>query len=824
MPDKELKEAEFIKECTIRKCKSSDKSDDKPDDQQIWCLYTKHKPEKVLGRHPSYEKALNQEKAIKANGMKLKIAEEELTETGQPTEEELMEKVREINDSIGELEPKVNGAWTTRRLADMDLRRNSYESLKDNELDYKESEEHQELLQAYEEANINYNELNDEYEALYLELNNIYNQLTSLWQNAIPTPEAVQASKKIKAILKRAIGTTKMASNWDNPGQVMTEEEAMVELEQAWQNFGREYELMRDSAGSLEPQDPPVPGGAIAPKRELFSSFYPIKMIQKPEGTFYIKGHLKEAIGEPPGTTVSPTPRLPAISAPPGASSALTPKPSPEQPIPKKFVCPMDGKEYEEGAISAERDCPDHKGVKVIERKKLPPQAPGPKPKIPGIVPPLASIKVAWNAICFADNIVEKVQAGNLSTPDALKAMKEKAKEYNWGKEDTNYIKDRLQGKVAELYTKTAAYHNKEIVLCYKNDKYKLFDLDYGCITPDNAKEKDIKNQLLSFGIKDGDITEALKVSKNSQVTFHIKVAMENADYGGPTLDQGKDTATKDIDIAVTTATTELGFQAPRASLMMRAMDKFAELNSEELARAYQSEIKEKLTKELDAYDGARAELPGTNQEIGSQQGMNPIAFKIAATQEDIDNYFSKGTPLPETPIEIKEDLPPTYDIVQCAWCQKYMDKETHEYVEKPTEFEVVSHGICPTCEAKVMEEFLAEKEASKTIALDDSKKKELINRFKEQGITLSDSIEKKPKPWEVEDPRCLTAIGFSIKDKVRDQANPTLTGTILGFEGTNIRVAMDESFYCKQGAEGIYMPEALVKIEDTDSEDLNLW
>jgi hypothetical protein len=34
----------------------------------------------------------------------------------------------------------------------------------------------------------------------------------------------------------------------------------------------------------------------------------------------------------------------------------------------------------------------------------------------------------------------------------------------------------------------------------------------------------------------------------------------------------------------------------------------------------------------------------------------------------------------------------------------------------------------------------------------------------------------------------------------------------------------MDESFYCEQGAEGIYMPEALVKIEDQDSEDLNLW
>jgi hypothetical protein len=398
----------------------------------------------------------------------------------------------------------------------------------------------------------------------------------------------------------------------------------------------------------------------------------------------------------------------------------------------------MDGKEYEEGSISVARDCPDHKGVKVVERKKLPPQAPpGPKSKMPGIVPPLASIKVAWNAICYADSIVEKVQAGNLSTPDALKEMKEKAKEYDWGKEDTNYIKDRLQGKVAELYTKTAAYHNKEIVLCYKNDKYKLFDLDYGCITPDNAKEKDIKNQLLSFGIKDTDITEALKVSKNNQVTFRIKVADTMQD--NIQLNPAQDTATKDIDIAVTTATTELGLQAPRASLMMRAMDKFAELNSEELARAYQSEIKEKLTKELDAYDGARAEVPGTNQEIGSQQGMNPIAFKLAKTP-------------------------------------------------------------------------------------DDSKKKELINKFKEQGITLSDSIEKKPKPWEVEDPRCLTAVGFSVKDKVRDQANPTLTGTILGFEGTNIRVAMDESFYCKQGAEGIYMPEALVKIEDQDSEDLNLW
>jgi len=735
MPDKELKEAEFIKECTIRKCKSSDKSDDKPDDQQIWCLYTKHKPEKVLGRHPSYEKALNQEKAIKANGMKMKIAQDEIEEPVQElpqTEEELRARADEINEQMDELKPKANEAWDAKDKAFEAERTYAWDSLRDNRLDYKEQEEYQALQREYEEALTQHELLWGEYMSLYNELRAIWDQLALLWQSAIPTTEAVQARKKIRAILKRAIG-------------------------------------------------------------------------------------------EPPGTTVSPTPRLPAISAPPGASSALTPKPSPEQPIPpKKFVCPMDGKEYEEEAISAERDCPDHKGVKVIERKKLPPQAPGPKPKMPGIVPPLASIKVAWNAICFADNIVEKVQAGNLSTPDALKAMKEKAKEYNWGKEDTNYIKDRLQGKVAELYTKTAAYHNKEIVLCYKNDKYKLFDLDYGCITPDNAKEKDIKNQLLSFGIKDEDISEALKVSKNNQVTFRIKVADTMQD--NIQFNTAQDTATKDIDIAVTTATTELGFQAPRASLMMKAMDKFAELNSEELARAYQSEIKEKLTKELDAYDGARAELPGTNQEIGSQQGMNPIAFKIAAIQEDIDNYFSKGTPLPETPIEIKEDLPPTYDIVQCAWCQKYMDKETHEYVEKPTEFEVVSDGICPTCEAKVMEEFLAEKEASKTIALDDSKKKELINRFKEQGITLSDSIEKKPKPWEVEDPRCLTAIGFRVKDKVRDQANPTLTGTILGFEGTNIRVAMDESFYCKQGAEGIYMPEALVKIEDQDSEDLNLW
>ena len=49
----------------IRRCPKEDK-DDRPNKQQQWCLYDS-KGKKLLGRHPSKSKALNQEKAIQVH-------------------------------------------------------------------------------------------------------------------------------------------------------------------------------------------------------------------------------------------------------------------------------------------------------------------------------------------------------------------------------------------------------------------------------------------------------------------------------------------------------------------------------------------------------------------------------------------------------------------------------------------------------------------------------------------------------------------------------------------------------------------------------------
>jgi hypothetical protein len=46
----------------IKKCKQSDQ-DDRPASEQRWCLYSSD-GKKLLGRHPSKEKALKQERAI----------------------------------------------------------------------------------------------------------------------------------------------------------------------------------------------------------------------------------------------------------------------------------------------------------------------------------------------------------------------------------------------------------------------------------------------------------------------------------------------------------------------------------------------------------------------------------------------------------------------------------------------------------------------------------------------------------------------------------------------------------------------------------------
>lgn len=51
-----------LKTAVIRKCREQD-LDDRPADEQRWCLYTRD-GQKLLGRHPSKDKALKQERAI----------------------------------------------------------------------------------------------------------------------------------------------------------------------------------------------------------------------------------------------------------------------------------------------------------------------------------------------------------------------------------------------------------------------------------------------------------------------------------------------------------------------------------------------------------------------------------------------------------------------------------------------------------------------------------------------------------------------------------------------------------------------------------------
>ena len=55
----------LYEESIVRKCLNKDK-DDRPDSKQKYCLYTSD-GKKLLGRHPSKEKALKQEKAIQVN-------------------------------------------------------------------------------------------------------------------------------------------------------------------------------------------------------------------------------------------------------------------------------------------------------------------------------------------------------------------------------------------------------------------------------------------------------------------------------------------------------------------------------------------------------------------------------------------------------------------------------------------------------------------------------------------------------------------------------------------------------------------------------------
>jgi hypothetical protein len=53
---------EILKKAIIKKCPKCDQ-DDRPESQQQWCLYTKDES-KLLGRHPTKEKAKAQERAV----------------------------------------------------------------------------------------------------------------------------------------------------------------------------------------------------------------------------------------------------------------------------------------------------------------------------------------------------------------------------------------------------------------------------------------------------------------------------------------------------------------------------------------------------------------------------------------------------------------------------------------------------------------------------------------------------------------------------------------------------------------------------------------
>lgn len=58
------KDATVLKTAIIKKCRKADLDPKRSAKEQIWCLYSKKNPDKLLGRHPSKDAAMEQEKAI----------------------------------------------------------------------------------------------------------------------------------------------------------------------------------------------------------------------------------------------------------------------------------------------------------------------------------------------------------------------------------------------------------------------------------------------------------------------------------------------------------------------------------------------------------------------------------------------------------------------------------------------------------------------------------------------------------------------------------------------------------------------------------------
>jgi hypothetical protein len=142
-----------------------------------------------------------------------------------------------------------------------------------------------------------------------------------------------------------------------------------------------------------------------------------------------------------------------------------------------------------------------------------------------------------------------------------------------------------------------------ELLLTYDapNEQYIMYSTDYGPISPSGAQEKDIRGQLKAFGISDSRINEALKEATNSIVL--LKVALK----------QGQDINSL-IQDAVRVALSQWSPEAPRATLMMTALDELAKVTDSSTAQRNKDNIKEVLNKELEQWP--RPEIPGTHQEF----------------------------------------------------------------------------------------------------------------------------------------------------------------------------------------------------------------
>jgi len=257
----------------------------------------------------------------------------------------------------------------------------------------------------------------------------------------------------------------------------------------------------------------------------------------------------------------------------------------------------------------------------------------------------------------------------------------------------------------------------KQLALTYDepNEQFVMYDPDYGRISPEGAREKEIRGQLQAFRVRDDTINEALKAAKKEIVQIRIAQGA----FGN---------VQELIKDAVQTAVIQLSPEAPRANLMMVAMDELARVTSAEDARQLQNQIKEVLNAELEMYP--RPEIPGTNQEFTQIAG----------------------------------------DAVKTG--------RTYEAEEK----------------------------------------KVRIKDFGKHGIPLQMEFEKEPSE-DIPPNRQLSTIaesrfGFAVNDRVRDQAMPELTGVVDSFGiGNIIRVAMDPSIYNPEGGLGIYSPDGLIKI-----------